>query len=122
MVSNFTTNISPYVKAELKQYRIAMKNGEVDLAFSHLESAHVLGQHSTYWHVKVHCLMLLWGVRAVSPKECLGQLLRIAGALTKTAIGLVPSGNTGGTNISPFKRLPLSPRHAEVIEKARTAK
>jgi hypothetical protein len=47
-------------------------------------------------------------------------LLRIAGAATKTAIGLVPHGNTGGTNISPFKRLPVPPELEQVIQSART--
>jgi hypothetical protein len=47
------------------------------------------------------------GVHYRSIYEVQGQILRIVGAATKTAIGSVPSGNTGGSNISPFKCLPV---------------
>jgi hypothetical protein len=46
--------------------------------------------------------------------ECLGQVFRIAGATTKTAIGLISSGSTGG----PFKVLPVSPELTAIIAKA----
>ena len=88
--------------------------------FSHLGNAHVIGQESTYWHVKVHWLMLLWAVRNSNPKEFLGQIFRIVGAATKTAIGLVPQGNTGGANVSPFKIMPIRPEHASIIHRAKT--
>jgi Protein of unknown function (DUF3703) len=38
-------------------------------------------------------------------KECLGQIFRILGAATKTSFGLIPHGNTGGANVSPFKSM-----------------
>ncbi|WP_288389267.1 DUF3703 domain-containing protein, partial [uncultured Alteromonas sp.] len=43
--------------------------------------------------------------------------IRIVGAATKTAIGLVPKGNTGGTDISPFKRLPISAENQAILDK-----
>lgn len=89
------------------------------LAFVHLERAHVLGQESTLQHVRVHWLMFLWGLRRRNARECLGQVLRIFGAATKTAAGLVPSGNTGGSNVSPFKPMPVPPDLAIIIEEAR---
>jgi len=58
--------------------------------------------------------MLGWRQRDIS--ELLGQLLRIAGAATKTGFGLVPVGNTGGANISPFKRLPVDTELAAIID------
>jgi len=67
---------------------------KTELDFQHLENAHVLGQKSTYWHVKVHWLMLLLAVRNLETKEIFGQIFRMVGAATKTAIGLVPAGNT----------------------------
>lgn len=67
----------------------------------------MLGQASTVQHVRVHVQMLLWAVRHRRIRELLGQLLRIVGAATKTALGWVPTGNTGGSNISPFKPLPI---------------
>lgn len=119
MNSKFTKNIAPFVEDEIQLSQAANSKGENDLAFNHLENAHVLGQESTYWHVKVHFLMFVWSIRNRSPKEFFGQILRMVGALTKTAIGLVPIGNTGGSNISPFKKLPLKPEHRVAILKAK---
>jgi hypothetical protein len=48
-----------------------------------------------------------------------GQVYRLAGAATKTFIGLVPSGNTGGTNVSPFKPMPIDPELAKIIERSK---
>ena len=52
--------------------------------------------------------------------EVFGQLFRIAGAATKTAFGLVPTGNTGGTNVSPFKVMPIKPELDRILKKARS--
>lgn len=79
----------------------------------------MLGQSSTVEHVRVHWRMFTWGWRNHSTKECIGQLLRIVGAATKTAVGLIPSGNTGGSNISPFKSLPIPDDLAATIQQAR---
>ena len=100
---NFGRNIRPYVNAELKAASSLNAQGQAKPAFTHLERAHVLGQDSTIHHVQVHWRMLLWGVQQRDLKECLGQLFRIIGAATKTAFGLIPYGNTGGANVSPFK-------------------
>ncbi|MDN4502939.1 DUF3703 domain-containing protein [Alteromonadaceae bacterium BrNp21-10] len=121
MIFTFAKTISPYVQAEFELARQADANNQPQQAFIHLQNAHVLGQNSTYLHVKAHWLMLLWGVRQFQIKEVLGQLLRIIGAATKTAIGWVPSGNTGGANISPFKSLPLTTEHAQLIKLAQQA-
>ena len=119
MNRKFTKNIAPVVKEEIQLSQVANSKGENDRAFNHLENAHVLGQESTYWHVKVHFLMFVWSIRNRNTKEFFGQILRMVGALTKTAIGLVPIGNTGGSNISPFKKLPLKPEHRVAILKAK---
>jgi hypothetical protein len=62
--------------------------------------------------------MFTWGWRHGNIRECVGQTLRIVGAATKTALGLVPTGNTGGSNISPFKRLPVAPELEALIRSA----
>jgi len=36
-----------------------------------------------------------------------------------TAIALIPSGNTGGSNVSPVKVMPIKKEHAEIIAKAK---
>lgn len=59
--------------------------------------------------------MFLWGIRSKSFRETLGQVFRMVGAATKTAIGLVPTGNTGGSNVSPFKPLPVPQDLATIL-------
>jgi Protein of unknown function (DUF3703) len=100
---SFTARIRPFVEAELAESRHQRALGEAKAEFSFLERAHVLGQQFTTQDVRVHCLMLLRSVRNRAAKEFISQVVRIVGAATKTALGLVPKGNTGGANVSPFK-------------------
>jgi hypothetical protein len=113
-MSQFADNIRPYVDAELAAART-----DPAREFAHLERAHVLGQASTREHVRVHWQMLLWAWRRRDAREMFGQAFRIAGAASKTFIGLVPAGNTGGANVSPVRPMPLDPELAAIIEKAR---
>ena len=116
----FTRNIRPHVEEELALARNDQNYGNKAEAFAHLENAHVLGQASTRLHVKVHVQMLLWAVKQGNIGEFFGQLFRIAGAATKTVFGLVPHGNTGGANVSPFKAMPIKPDLNTIIKKARS--
>ncbi len=120
MQATFTKSIAPYVETELAAAQRARMSGNAGQEFAHLERAHVLGQESTYWHVKVHLLMLLWALRNRSMREFLGQIFRVVGAATKTAFGLVPEGNTGGAKVSPFKKMPISPELAGMIQHAKS--
>ncbi|MCP1315223.1 MULTISPECIES: DUF3703 domain-containing protein [unclassified Halomonas] len=120
MSLNFSKKVAPFVEAELENAIRARSEGNAKQEFFYLERAHVLGQESTYWHVKVHVLMLVWAAHNRSFRELLGQAFRIIGAATKTAFGLVPQGNTGGANISPFKKMPIEPELAALIQKAKS--
>jgi hypothetical protein len=113
-MSQFAENIRPYVDAEL---RAAGQDAVHE--FAHLERAHVLGQASTREHVRVHWCMLKWAWRHRDARELFGQIFRIVGAATKTFVGLVPAGNTGGSNVSPVRAMPLDPELAEIIARAR---
>jgi len=118
-MGKFARNIAPFVDEELRHARAAGLAGQSALAFSHLERAHILGQASTYQHVRVHLLMLQWGVRHRRPREVLGQVLRVFGAAAMTAIGLVPEGNTGGANVSALKPMPVPHDLSALIRQAR---
>jgi hypothetical protein len=118
-MSKFAKNIAPFVDAELRMARDAERADQSALAFSHLERAHILGQASTYQHVRVHWRMLQWGMRHRQASEVLGQILRLFGAATKTAIGLVPEGNTGGSNVSPLQPMSLPQDLSVIIRQAR---
>jgi len=113
-MSQFAKNIRPFVDAEL-----AAAQHDPAREFAHLERAHVLGQASTREHVRVHWRMLTWAWRRRDSRELIGQLFRITGAATKTFIGFVPTGNTGGANVSPVRPMPIDPELAAIIAKAR---
>lgn len=90
--------------------------GDPVAAFRHLERAHILGQHSTRLHVLVHWHMLRWAWRKRDGREFAGQMFRLVGAAAKTAIGMVPAGNSGGANVSTFKRMPIPDDLAEILK------
>ena len=119
-MSRFGRNIAPFVSAELSRAHDAHSDGLAYLAFFHLERAHVLGQASTCLHLRVHLRMLRWGWQQRRCGEVMGQLLRLVGALSMTAVGLVPQGNTGGSDVSPFKPMPVPPELSAMIRRARS--
>jgi hypothetical protein len=98
---------SAAVETELSASEACSREGRDAEAFHHLERAHVLGQASTVEHVRIHVRMLRWSVKQGDPREALGQVFRIVGATTITAFGLVPRGNTGGSNVSAFRSMSI---------------
>lgn len=115
----FGQRIRPFVHAELDAARQARAQHDAAGEFVCLERAHVLAQSSTLQHVRIHAEMLLWGMRQRRVREIFGQLVRIAGAATKTIVGLVPQGNTGGTNVSALRRMPVPPDLQRILDTAR---
>jgi hypothetical protein len=117
-MSSFGQRIRPFVQSELDAARHARSQHDASGEFACLEHAHVLSQADTLLHVRVHAAMLLWGVRQRSAREVLGQSVRVIAAATKTFIGLVPHGNTGGTNVGAFRRMPVAPDLQRLIDAA----
>lgn len=103
------------VTAELLSADACERHGRPLDAFAHLERAHVLSQSSTIEHVRVHIHMLSWSLRQRDAREARGQILRIVGAASKTPFGLVPIGNTGGSNVSPIRPMPIPADLAALI-------
>ena len=117
IMKSYYDQIKPHWDREVAAAARAESNGDPHLAFRHLERAHILGQNSTRLHTQTHILMMRWGLRQPSSREVAGQLFRIVGAATKTAFGLVPAGNTGGANVSPFRTLPI-PAELQILMRA----
>jgi hypothetical protein len=111
--------IKKYVDTEIHLASDLLKKNRFESAFHHLERAHVLGQAVTLEHTRVHWLMLKLGWKKKDWQEIFGQLFRIIGASTKTPLGIYPKGNTGGTNVSPFKPLPIPDDLQEIIKEAK---
>ena len=93
---------------EWNQANAAEHLGELEVAFAHLERAHILSQSITWLHVRSHVAMLRIGWRRRAPREILGQLSRIVAASLFSRLW-VPIGNTGGANVSAFRPMPLPP-------------
>lgn len=108
--------IKPHIDAELR----AATEPDADAAesFRHLERAHVLSQVSTVQHVRVHLRMLAWAHRRGRCEEMGAQISRIIGAAILTPFGAVPRGNTGGSNVAGFQRLPIPADLSAIIATA----
>lgn len=115
----FPHRIRRAVSTELLAARGAEQSGNWAASFHHLERAHILGQASTAEHVRVHGRMLGWAVRRGDAREGVAQVMRLAGAATKTLFGLVPTGNPGGGNVGPFQSFPVPEDLAETLARAR---
>lgn len=108
-----------HIANEIELADAALSAGDPAAAFHHLERAHVLGQGITYDHTRVHWRMLQIGWRTRNWQEVFGQLLRIAGASTKTPLGIYPTGNTGGANVYFFKAMPIPDDLQQILNQAR---
>ena len=121
IMKSYYARIKPHWDLEVATATRVESNADPHLAFGHLERAHILGQNSTWLHIQTHILMMRWGWRQSSSKEVSGQLFRIFGAATKTAFGLIPAGNTGGANVSPFRSMPVPSDLQTLMSAARSA-
>ena len=92
--------------AELAAAEVAISGGKIEVAFHHLERAHILGQRHTWEHVNVHWRMLRLGASVGAWREVLGQMSRMAAAAMFSRIW-VPAGNTGRANVSAMKPMPV---------------
>jgi hypothetical protein len=115
-MNKFSRNIRPFVSLEIAAAARAQSDS---VSFRHLERAHVLGQSSPREHVRAHLHMLVWAWRHRHAREVYGQLFRLLGAAALTAIGIVPTGNTGGSNVSPFRKMAIAPDLAALINTAK---
>jgi hypothetical protein len=102
-------------EAEMTAAKRCMAGGRLDAAMGHLERAHVLGQRAVGPHVRTHWRMLQIAFRQRAIAGCAGQAARIALGALGSAVGVVPAGNTGGTDISMFARLPVDPELARLL-------
>jgi Protein of unknown function (DUF3703) len=102
------------IEAEFGDARRMLAEGDATGAFSRLERAHVLGQKSTRAHVRAHWAMLMHARRFGSARDVAGQVGRLLGATLFTWLW-VPEGNTGGTNVGAFDRMPIPPELQRLI-------
>ena len=66
-------------------------------------------------HLRVHWEMLRIGWRRKDVHEVSGQIVRIVGATLLSRLW-VPDGNTGGSNVSAFKAMPIAPELRRLMD------
>ena len=93
-----------------------ISEGDLDAGFVHLERAHVIGQTFVGPHARSHWLMLKVELRRRQPAAVFRQALRIILGILGSAVGVIPVGNTGGSNVSMFKRMPIAPELQRIID------
>jgi len=94
---------------ELSMAKGLIREAKYEDAFRHLERAHVLGQTFVRWHVVAHWLMLKVALHRGDLSAALGQAIRIVLGAIGSAVGRVPIGNTGGSNVNMFRQMPIAP-------------
>lgn len=103
---------------EIQRVREALARRDDESAYRYLERAHILGQRYVWPHTHTHLLFLLIGWRRRDFREMAGQLARIPLGMLGSAVNRVPVGNTGGANVSMFKRMPIPADLQEQLDQA----
>ena len=97
------------VDQEMAIHAEARAAGEMAAAWHTLERAHIIAQPYLAPHLASHRAMLGFAVEQRDWREAVGQMVRLALALLGFLTGRIPVGNTGCSNVSPFKPMPIAP-------------
>jgi hypothetical protein len=103
-------------ESEMTTADSARRAGSLDVAFQHLERAHILGQQFVAPHVRSHLAMLRIGVARRDAREIAGQLLRLPAAVIASSLGVSPNGNPGGANVGLFAQREIPPDLKALID------
>ena len=118
LYTSLPKSLKPNFDAELVEYKRELANEQLELAWNHLERAHILGQKYPFAHTFVHWKMLQFGFKIKNGREILGQLPRLIVGGVKSFVGKVPVGNPGGANVPPMKPFPIEKELQVIFEKA----
>ncbi len=92
---------------EITDSQFLFYENDILSSWEKLERAHIIGQPWAVEHTYSHWKMLLFAFKIKNPKEIIGQLPRLFIGGIKSYVGEIPTGNTGGANIHPLKKLPI---------------
>lgn len=99
--------LKQYYLNEIKLFHQYVMENKLQVAWRHLERAHILGQPWAIEHTSVHLQMLKFGFRIKSAKEIAGQIPRLLIGGVKSFVGEIPVGNTGGANVPPLRPMEI---------------
>ncbi len=109
------SNLIPFYKKELEAVKDNLQINNLNMAWNHLERAHIIGQKYPYEHTFVHWKMLQFGIKTKSIKEVIGQIPRLLVGGVKSFVGHIPVGNTGRANVPPLKMMKIPKDIQEII-------
>jgi len=112
-------NLKKAVELELLAGTTYLNKNDTKKAFHHFERAHILGQYSPWYHTLAHLKMLNIAIIRRDISEVFGQLIRIPAGFIGSVIGVVPVGNTGGSNVSPFRSMKIPDDLQDIINSAK---
>lgn len=115
MVMSFI-QVRALLAGEISLARTLLRSSDHEHAMRHLERAHILGQRFIGPHVLVHWLMFRVAVARRDPGAALGQIARMVLGAIGSAIGVLPIGNTGGSDVSMFREMPIPSELARQME------
>lgn len=101
------SDVKQAYKRELALASQARNARELDVAVTHLERAHILGQRYLLPHLRTHWLLFAVASQRVDTREMVGQIVRLAAVVPGYLTGWVPKGNTGSAKVSAL--LPMPP-------------
>jgi hypothetical protein len=96
-----------HYRQELEIYKSEISKADFQQAWRQLERAHIIGQPWFVQHTYIHWLMLKFGIKIRNKKEILGQLPRLLVGGIKSFVGIIPTGNTGGANVPPLRKMEI---------------
>lgn len=108
--------LKPYYSQELEKYRTELALGNLQVAWRHLERAHILGQPWALEHTQVHWIMLGFGIKIKNSNEVLGQIPRLLVGGVKSFVGKIPVGNTGGADVPPLQPMEIPEDLKEIMK------
>jgi hypothetical protein len=114
----FPVGLQSYYKKEIVAYKSNFKTGQYQVAWRHLERAHIIGQAYPFQHSQVHWIMLKFGFKIKNYKEVIGQIPRLLVGGVKSFIGKIPVGNTGGANVPPLRPMEIPDDLKMILKKA----
>ena len=92
---------------EITDSQNLFNQNEILASWKKLERAHIIGQPWAVEHTFSHWKMLIFAFKTKEFKEIIGQLPRLFIGGIKSFVGEIPTGNTGGSNVHPLKKMPI---------------
>ena len=102
-----TLHVRRLIAQEMSSHFAARTQGDTATAWRALERAHILSQPYLGPHLTNHCAMLTFALAQRDVREVIGQVARLALAPLGALTGRIPIGNTGRSNVSAFKPMPI---------------